>query len=91
MLALKLGMLVLGASFFVFAATLVAYDIFMATRLTRLLAQRAFRRRDRRTVQNSHAARTTIFGRMARARATLPERRPKPLWVARFASQERKS
>jgi hypothetical protein len=36
-------------------------------------------------------ARPTNFGDAARARAAFPDHRPKPLWVARFASRKQQS
>jgi hypothetical protein len=90
MLALKLGMLVLGASFFVLVAAVVAYDVCVATRLSRLLAQPVFHRRDPRSAQTRLAVGPTILGEKARARAVSLERQPKPLCVARLASQERR-
>jgi hypothetical protein len=75
MFGLKFFFMFLGVCIFGSAAVLVGYDIYVATRLRTILA----------------GARPTNFGDAARARAAFPDHRPKPLWVARFASRKQQS
>lgn len=79
MLALKFLLLILGVCLFGSAAVIVSYDVYIATRLRLLLEQ---------SRASCKAAMNTNFGQTARARAALPDRRPQPLWVARFASRK---
>lgn len=81
MLALKLLFLILGVAFFGSAALIVAYDVYVATRLRLLLQQCGTRGKP---IINAN------FGQAARARAAFPDRRPQPLSVARFASRTEK-
>jgi hypothetical protein len=91
MIAFKLWMLVLGIGLFAVAAAVVAYDVYAATRLYWLLQQPAFSRPNRPTAPPRPVTAIAIFGEPAKARAASRNRRPKPLWVARFASQEHRS
>ena len=75
MLGLKFLFMLLSVIIFGSAAVLVGYDIYVATRLRTLVA----------------GVPHTNFGEAARARAAFPEARPKPLWVARFASRKQTS
>lgn len=90
MFAIKFWMLILGIGLFTFAVAVVAYDVYVATKLHGLLLQPVFRQGFRRAAQHRSLAPITIFGETARSRAASRERWPKPLWVARLASQERR-
>jgi hypothetical protein len=90
MVALKLSILILGTGVFATAISIVAYDIYIATRRHWLVDQPYHLHRNSNTASARQSRALTIFGERARARAVSLDHRPKPLWVARFASQERR-
>jgi hypothetical protein len=92
MFALKFLLMIFGVVLFGSAAGVVAYDVYAAARLRSLLEQSGGPiRHSRRPARPWRTTVTTGFGKVVKARATFRERRPKPLWVARFASLEEKT
>ena len=89
MLAWKFLLMIFGVVLFGSAAGVVAYDVYVAARLRLLLEQSGGAiRHSRRPARAWQPTATTGFGKVVRARAAFHERRPKPLWEARFASLE---
>ena len=85
--ALELSAAIFLTSLFALLGAVVVYDVYSATRLRWLLNPSGAPRVFRPTKQLREKKR---FGAVSRAKGTAPERRPKTLWVARFASLEQK-
>jgi hypothetical protein len=87
MVILEISAAILTAGIFALFAAIVACDIYSATRLRRLLDPTGSPRKLRRAAP---AQQTRRFGMAVALKAAARQRRPKTLWVARFASLEQK-
>jgi hypothetical protein len=87
MFTLEISAAFVTAGLFALFATIVACDIYSAIGLRRLLNRAASPRKLHRATPT---AQNTRFGIAVSPKAAARERRPKTLWVARFASLEQK-